>query len=211
MGLDRVSGGIGLLGGTFDPIHFGHLRPALDVQQALNLPSIRLIPLKTPPHREPPVASGKQRSAMIAASIRNVPGLQLDTRELTRSGVTYTVETLRELRREYPGTPLFLLIGTDAFNQFPGWHRPDEILELAHLIIMRRPKEQRPRHYKDRVVETPSAMMSEATGRILFQPVTQLDISATRIRRMIREGRSPQFLMPDAALEIVLSSGLYRD
>ena len=210
MNPDRGLKGIGLLGGTFDPIHYGHLRSALDVQQALGLPSLRLIPLKTPPHRDAPVASDEQRAAMINAAIHGVPGLEIDTRELERDSTSFTLETLDSLRAEYPATPLYLLIGSDAFLQFPDWHRPDDILELAHLVVMQRPNERKPDHYSERVVDTPSILASESSGLILFQRVTQLDISATAIRRMVAQGVSPRFLLPDGALEIIIRDGLYK-
>ena len=202
--------GIGLLGGTFDPIHYGHLRTALDVQQALGLSSVRLIPLKTPPHRDAPEASGEQRAAMIKTAIHDVPCLEIDTRELERNGTSYTVETLDSLRIEHPATPLYLLIGSDAFLQFPDWNRPDDILGLAHLVVMQRPKEREPDHYGERVVDAPSMLASEPAGLILFQQVTQLDISATAIRRMVAEGISPRFLLPDGVLEIIIRDGLYK-
>ena len=203
--------GIGLLGGTFDPVHNGHLRAALEVGEALGLPSVRLVPLNAPPHRDPPRAPAKARVEMIGAAIRGVPGLALDTRELERGGVSYTLDTLKSLRDEFPGEPLHLLVGSDAFRHFPAWHRPGDILELAHLVVMNRPGERHSAHYADRVVDTPSALAESPAGRILYQPVTQLDISATAIREMVKHGRSPRFLLPDAVLEILAARGLYRD
>jgi nicotinate-nucleotide adenylyltransferase len=203
--------GIGLLGGTFDPIHNGHLRAALEVRDALGLPSVRLVPLNAPPHRDPPRAPAKTRVEMIDAAIRGVPELALDTREMERGGISYTLDTLKSLRDEFPGEPLFLLVGSDAFRHFPAWHRPGDILELAHLVVMNRPGEGRSAHYTDRVVDTTSALAGSLAGRILYQPVTQLDISATGIREMVKRGRSPRFLLPDAVLEILTARGLYRD
>jgi nicotinate-nucleotide adenylyltransferase len=201
---------IGILGGTFDPIHFGHLRTALDVQQALALEEIRLIPLRDPPHRDRPSAPVELRLRMVEAAVAGDSAFRVDDRELRRAGKSYSVETLRSLREEHPATPLCLLMGTDAFRGFDSWHRPDEILELAHLVIMQRPGEEHPRLYAGRVTEDPGLLRQESCGRILFQPVTQLEISATALREMIRQGRSPRFLLPEPVLEIIRSEGLYR-
>ena len=203
--------GVGVLGGTFDPVHYGHLRAALDVQEGLGLSSVKLIPLNTPPHRAAPVASPAQRTAMIEAAIQGVPGLELDTRELVRGGVSYTWDTLRSLRKDHPETPLYLLVGNDAFRHFPDWNRPEGILELTHVVVMQRPNEGRPGHYADRVVPDVASTAREPAGRILYLTVTQLDISATMIRQMVRDGRSPRFLLPDRVLEIIARDRLYRD
>jgi nicotinate-nucleotide adenylyltransferase len=131
---------IGVLGGTFDPIHFGHLRPALDCLQALALEEVRLIPLNVAVHRPQPVASSALRLAMLEAAIAGQPGFVADPRELERPGGSYTYDTLISLRAELgDAEPLCLLIGADAFAGFLDWHRPADILDLAHLVVMRRP------------------------------------------------------------------------
>ncbi|EGV19439.1 nicotinate-nucleotide adenylyltransferase [Thiocapsa marina] len=208
---------IGVLGGTFDPIHSGHLRPALDCFQALGLEEIRLVPLNVAVHRAPPVASSAQRLAMLEAAIAGQPGFVADPRELERPGGSYTYDTLISLRAELGGErPLCLLIGADAFAGFLGWHRPADILGLAHLVVMRRPGASealdpalesfcsgRLRGRAGDLAETPA-------GRILFQSVTQIDVSATRVRELIRRGLSPRWLLPDAVISIIAAEGLYR-
>jgi nicotinate-nucleotide adenylyltransferase len=208
---------IGILGGTFDPIHFGHLRPALDCLQALGLEEIRLVPLNVAVHRAPPIASSDLRLAMLEAAIVGQPGFVADPREIERPGGSYTYDTLISLRAELGRErALCLLIGADAFAGFLDWHRPDDILGLAHLVVMRRPGASVALdpalqafcsgHICDRagdLAETPA-------GRILFQEVTQIDVSATHVRALVRQGLSPRWLLPDAVISIIAREGLYR-
>jgi nicotinate-nucleotide adenylyltransferase len=201
---------LGILGGSFDPIHHGHLRTALDVQQALQLDELRLIPLRDPPHRAQLVASPAQRLEMLHAAITGVAELTIDQRELERSGKSYSLLTLQSLREEVGDRPICLILGHDAFQGFPDWHRPEEILELAHLVVMQRPGETGQTPYPERIVADPQALHSNLAGKIYLQPVTQLEISGTRIREMLQTGQSPRFLLPDAVLEIIERDGLYR-
>ena len=201
---------IGIFGGSFDPIHYGHLRTSMDVQQALGLQHIRLIPLHDPPHRDALDASAETRLAMVRAAVADEPCFQVDERELRRSGKSYTLDTLISLREDLGEEPICLMIGTDAFRGFPSWHQPREILKQAHLVVMQRPGEVRPAIYPERTVTTREELRSSQAGRILFLPVTQLAISATRIRAMLRAGRSPRYLLPDPVLSIIEQQGLYR-
>ena len=201
---------IGVFGGTFDPIHFGHLRPALDVVQSLGLAELRLLPLKVAVHRPQPLASASLRLQMTRLAVNGQPGFVVDDRELTRNGPSYTVDTLASLREEVGAdSPLCLLIGGDAFAGFLDWHRPRAILGLAHLVVMQRPGAPtvRDQALRDEIgrrrVDDPGALRQAPAGRIYFQTVTQLDISSTRIRRMFAAGRSPRFLLPDAVLELL--------
>ncbi len=201
---------IGILGGTFDPIHYGHLRTALDVQQTLELEEIRLIPLRDPPHRARPVLSAAHRLALLHAAVDDNPLFRIDTRELSREGKSYTLETLQSLRQAQPHSTFCLLLGSDAFNGFHTWHQPDAILALAHLVVMQRPGEPEPVRYHERIIATPDNLKQQAAGLILPLPVTQLEISATRIRQLLQQGQSPRYLLPDAALELIRQRGLYR-
>ena len=201
---------IGILGGSFDPIHYGHLRTALDVQQALDLDEIRLIPLRDPPHRGALDADPETRLAMVRAAVADEPCLRADDRELKRSGKSYTLDTLLSLRTETGAQPLCLLMGTDAFRGFPSWYRPEEILQQAHLVVMHRPGETPPEIFTKHRADSQEALTSDPAGRILFLPVTQLDISATRIRSMLRAGLSPRYLLPEGVLSIIRQQGLYR-
>jgi len=205
---------LGILGGTFDPIHFGHLRPALEVQQALQLDELRLIPLRDPPHRDQPLTTAKQRLLMLEAATKELSGFSIDTQELKREGKSYTVETLRSLRKELGATqPICLLVGTDAFLQFHTWHKPDEILQLAHLIVMQRPGDLNIHPTPltaNSAVTSPAVLAASPGGCVLFQPVTQLDISSTAIRTLIHNHLSPRYLLPDDVLEIIQTLRLYQ-
>jgi nicotinate-nucleotide adenylyltransferase len=200
---------IGILGGTFDPIHYGHLRTALDVQQHLGLEQIRLIPLRDPPHRTQPTLSAAQRLALLHAAVDDNPLFRIDTRELERSGKSYTLETLQSLRTELPEETFCLLLGSDAFNGFHTWHRPEAILGLAHLVVMQRPGEPEPVRYHEQLTHDPEELKWQAAGLVLALPVTQLEISATRIRELLRHGQSPRYLLPDAVLELIRRRRLY--
>ena len=201
---------IGILGGTFDPIHHGHLRTALDVQQHLGLSEIRLIPLRDPPHRSSPVLAPEQRLALLEAAVADDPVFRVDARELQREGKSYSVETLRSLKAEQPEQTLCLLLGSDAFRGFPRWHLPEQILNLAHLVVMQRPGEEEPGHYPDRITHSAADLATTPCGLILPLPVTQLDISATRIRAMLARGESPRYLMPAASLRLIEAGRLYQ-
>ncbi len=137
--MNDITSPLAILGGTFDPVHYGHLRLADDVRTALALPEVRLVPAGKPPHRVAPQASARDRIAMLELGVREFPGLVVDAREINRGGKSYTVDTLGELRGEMPHTPLALLIGADAFRGLSSWHRWKDLFVLAHLIVVPRP------------------------------------------------------------------------
>lgn len=206
---------IGVLGGTFDPIHFGHLRPALDVHERLGLRDLRFIPCNVPPHRGAPVAAAEHRLAMVERAIAGVPGFRVDSRELNRPGPSYTVDTLRSLRGEIgPDAPLLLIMGLDAFAGLDTWHRWREIPSLAHVVVAHRPGSSLPEHaaYLELapVTESCPALEDRASGLVVFQSVTQLDISATDIRERLRAGRSPRYLLPDSVRHYITEHDLYQ-
>ena len=207
---------IGIFGGTFDPVHFGHLRPALEVQQALGLNQVRFIPAGQPPHRETPYASTPQRLSMLRIAIDDQPGFVVDERELRREGPSYMVDTLASLREEVGQTPLCLILGYDAFLGLPGWHQWNSLIELAHLVITHRPgwnHDELDDALQSLVkqCETGVERLSEqAAGGLLFVPVTQLDISATIIREQIRAGQDIRYLLPDTVYRIIREQKLYR-
>lgn len=208
---------IGLFGGTFDPIHYGHLRPALDVLDELGLDHVRLIPCGVPPHREAPQANGEHRRTMVRLAIAGEPRLRLDERELRRPGPSYMVDTLLSLREEFGAAPLALIIGMDAFRGLDRWRRWRELVDLCHLIVMQRPSGVAPVEGElaaliaARQVDDITALRGRAGGGLLFCDVTQLDISASRIRALVAAGRSPRYLMPDAVHDYLRATQLYRD
>lgn len=214
---ERMKSMIGIYGGTFDPIHYGHLRTALEVKEAAGLEEIRFIPCRIPPHRGVPGATPDQRLAMLRAALVDAePGFRIDTRELERPGPSYMVETLESLRSEIGSRPLCLIVGLDAFRGLPRWHRWRELFDLAHILVMQRPGPETdlPEPMRDllrtRAVDSPAALRSRASGLVHLIPVTLLDISATRIRSAIGAGTSARYLTPDSVLELIRSLGLYR-
>jgi len=205
---------IGILGGTFDPIHFGHLRPALEVMEHLGLDEVRFMPCGIPPHRRTPVASVEHRLAMVERAVHDQPGFVVDRRELDRDGPSYSVDTLESLRGELgKEVPLCLMMGMDAFAGLSSWHRWQEILDLAHVVVAHRPGSPASHDFGDWVNEAvatdPADLRRSPAGGVFFQPVTQLDISATSIRAMLRRGESPRYLMPSSVLDYIRAQGLY--
>jgi nicotinate-nucleotide adenylyltransferase len=206
---------IGILGGTFDPVHFGHLRPALEVQQALALDEIRCIPSHVPPHRSQPEASPQQRLAMLQAAIAGDEAFTIDTREFEREGPSYTLDTLKSLREELGTTGLCLLIGMDAFCGFASWHRWREITDYAHIVVMTRPDASPPAKgeladfiARHRVKEV-DAFKDRASGLLFYQPVSLLEISGTRIRKLLASGQRADYLLPASVLDVIRNEGLY--
>jgi nicotinate-nucleotide adenylyltransferase len=207
---------IGILGGTFDPVHFGHLRPALEVYQALRLREVRLIPCRVPPHRKPPVASAEQRLAMVREAIAGEPGLTVDTRELERPGPSYTVDTLLSLRAELGPTPLCLIVGADAFGSLHTWHRWKELVELGHIVVVQRPGIIPPDHgvvvdlLQGRYAQDLVHLADNPSGWVFHLPVTQMGISGSHIRALLAAGKSPRYLLPDRVWEIIRQQGIYE-
>ncbi len=204
-----------IFGGTFDPVHFGHLRPALDVQQALGIEQVHLLPCRVPAHRQTPQLGAQQRLALLELAIAGETGLDIDARELRRDGPSYMVDTLTSLRQEHGERPLCLALGMDALAGLDRWHRWEEILTLCHLVVMQRPETHWPRDGLIaerlgplRVVE-PEALRRRAAGAVLTLPVTQLSISATHIRRLLADGRSARYLLPTAVLERIKQENWY--
>lgn len=206
---------IGILGGTFDPVHFGHLRAALEIRQQLGLQEVRLVPCRTPPHRPQPLASATQRVAMLEAAIRNHPGLRIDTRELEREGPSWTLDTLVSLHQELGGQSVCLLLGLDAFHGLSTWHRWHELLDYCHMVVMTRPGASLPEQGEladfiglHRVLDA-AALQQHSTGLLLFRGITLLDISGTSIRKQLATGQDPGYLLPDPVIDIIFRDGLY--
>lgn len=207
---------VGILGGTFDPVHFGHLRPALEVLQGLGLAELRLVPGRIPPHRASPKVDPARRLRMLHLAGESVPGLSVDDRELRRAGPSYTVDTLHSLRRELGDRPLCFLMGSDAFLGLPTWRSWRELTDFAHLVIMRRPgyrvadlPGELAHWIGNRILRDATALRRSAAGGVLFHTVSPLDISATAVRRWIARGFSARFLMPDRVWELAAREGFY--
>ena len=202
---------VGILGGTFDPIHFGHLRPAVEVRAALGLDEIRLMPCRVSPLREEPAAAPRHRLAMLEAAVAEAPDLVVDARELDRPGPSYTVDTLAEIAAAAPDDRLFLVMGGDAFAAFERWDRWQRIVQTAHIVAMHRPgaSPTPPAALRDRVVDDPARLDAEPSGGVWIQPVTQLDISATAIRGLAAAGGDLRYLLPEAARQHLEEHRLY--
>lgn len=204
---------VGILGGTFDPIHYGHLRPAHDVLRALALEEIRLVPAAVPPHRRAPVASAEHRLRMAGLAIKEFVGLCVDDREIRRGGPSYTVLTLESLRAELGTRPLCLLLGVDAFRGLESWHQWTRLPELAHLVVMQRPgwtlPEPLPAWAAPRLSHDARELSGQTAGRIYFQTVTPRDISATRVRAALARGESVDGQVPAAVRDYIRLNQLY--
>jgi nicotinate-nucleotide adenylyltransferase len=206
---------IGIFGGAFDPIHFGHLRTAFELQQALALEELRFVPAGNPPHRDSPLADAGVRLAMVRAAIEGQPGFAVDDREVRRDGPSYTVTTLAELRAEAPERPVCLLVGMDAFLGLHRWHRWREILLLAHIAVAHRPGWRAPTEgtLGELIAERGTGRVADLheaqAGCIFVHPVTQLEISSTDLRNIIVNGRDPRYLVPDAVRDIIRETGCY--
>jgi len=207
---------IGIFGGTFDPIHIGHLRIALELKQQLQLDEMRLLPCYLPPHRPTPGASANQRVDMLEIALQDCADLQIDKRELQRDKPSYTYDTLHDLRAEVgEQTSLCLCMGMDSFATLDTWHNWDQLLQLAHILVVARPGWLLPEsgavadllqsHRGDS-----TAITQQAAGAIVVLEQRLLPISATDIRAQIRTGNSPQFLVPDGVWNYIRRNGLYQ-
>jgi nicotinate-nucleotide adenylyltransferase len=207
---------VGILGGTFDPVHIGHLRGALEVAEFMGLDELRLLPNARPPHRDTPQVTANDRLAMVRQAVEGAERLSVDARELSRDKPSYTIDTLESIRAELaPNDALFLLLGWDAFCGLPGWHRWEELLQHCHILVLQRP---------DADVEPPDALrnllaarsqndptaLPGPAGHISFVWQTPLAVSATQIRQLLASGKSVRFLVPDAVLAYIEAHDLYR-
>ncbi len=206
---------IGLFGGTFDPIHYGHLRTAFELWQELRLSEVRFTPTGSPPHREQPYASPELRLAMVKAAVASQRAFVVDDREIRRAGVSYSVDTLTEVRKEFPDRSLCLLVGMDAFLGLPNWHRWRELLDLAHIVVAHRPGWKAPTMgplgevMVDHGTGTIRELHEHPNGRVYVHAVTQLEISSTELRQLIIAGRDPQYLVPEEVRRIIRETRCY--
>ena len=207
---------VAIFGGTFDPVHLGHLRAAWEAAEQLDA-EVRMMPARVPPHRPPTQACAAQRVALLRAALGGQDRLTLDTRELDREGPSYSVDTLADLRRELgPEQPLVLLVGADAFAGLDRWDRWQMLFERAHIGVMTRPGVDTGmspvlhEHVESRWVAAPAELHHAPCGRVARIPVTALEISASSIRAQLAAGRSPRFLVPGALLRDPTLLDVYR-
>ncbi len=210
---------IGILGGTFNPIHYGHLRMAQELADVLDFDEVRFIPAATPPHKPTPEVSPGQRAAMVELAISNNPLFKLDTRELERTGASYTIDTLISLREELgENVALCLILGSDAFVKLNTWHRWQELINNCHIILVQRPNlavqpklpEELTTLLHDHYTENISDLSEKSAGYIHMQKITPLDISSTKIRDDLKIGRSQRYLVPYNIIEYISTHKLYK-
>ncbi len=210
---------IGIYGGTFDPIHYGHLRPVLDVCELLQLEHIRFIPSFMPPHREAPQSSVKERLLMLQSAISSEEKFIIDQREIIRQGPSYMYETLLSLKQDFPHHCLCLILGLDAFIKINTWHKWEKLLSLCHLVVTKRPEtsykeiDSWPKEirilYKKHFVEQIDELFLSSNNNIYFMDVTQLPISSSLIRHKLKHNQSIRYLLPDAVYDIITENQLY--
>lgn len=206
---------IALFGGTFDPVHYGHLRAASEVAEQLGVDDFRLLPAGQPPHRNGTFAAARHRLAMLELALTPHPDLAVDDREVRRDGPSYMVDTLADLRFEAGDRPIILCLGQDAANTLERWHEWTRLLDLAHIVVMTRPDSQ-PGYsealrsfLEERWTEGPSTLMEVPAAQVCNVNVTRLAISSTDIRTQLAEGRDPRFLLPATVLTYIRKHRLY--
>ena len=218
-----IKSSIGVLGGTFDPIHFAHLRLAEEVAEAFMLNTVRLIPSANPPHRITPSAPAEDRLKMVELAVdRANKKLVPDGRELNRVGKSYMVDTLKQLRTEHPNASISLILGTDAFIELMTWHEWQQLFSLANIIVASRPNlplseletnlekklaseyEARKRHDRD-------LLHSSKNGLIFTYEFTSLEVSGTSLRRRIQHKQSLKYLLPDNVINYIQNHNLYKE
>jgi nicotinate-nucleotide adenylyltransferase len=199
---------IGVFGGTFAPIHHGHIRLALELRERLGLQRVLIVPSARPPHRAAPEVPPQRRLEWVRLALAGEPGLEVDDREIRRNGPSYTYDTMAALRQQHgPDTPLLLLLGDDAANQLHTWHRWRELFDLAHLVLVERPYEppapgpELAAFLRGRRAASAQALLTRPAGGWIAASIPPLAISSTRVRQLLKAGRSIRGLVPDAVIQ----------
>jgi len=190
---------IGLMGGTFDPIHLGHLRAAESARESLGLARVVFVPAGTPPHRTDPVSSARDRFTMVALATAGHPGFVASDIELTREGPSYTVDTVRGFLDSDPEADIIVIVGSDAFAEMGSWKEPEQLFSMCSVAVVTRPGE----------LGEPAPPRTKAGAATAVQGPT-LAVSATLIRRRIRQGRSVRYLVPEGVAEYIAKRELYQ-
>jgi len=207
---------VGLLGGTFNPIHIGHLRAAIDARELLGLDRVALVPAGLPPLKEAPGISAGHRARMVELAVAGMPELSVDLRELAREGLSYTVETLTQCRQELGSTvSLTFIMGADSLLQLDRWHRWSELLDLANIAVMARPGSTLPSQgpiadWLARHQVAPATLRVRAAGAVAVIQQLPLAVSSTELRAAINAGKNVRFLLPEAVMEYIRTHELYR-
>ena len=210
---------LGIFGGTFDPVHRGHLQLAGEAVAQLGLAGVRWIPAGRPQHRDAPQVSAVQRLQMVRLAVAGDPAFSVDAAEVDSGEASYTVPTLERLRAELgAGRPLVLLLGADAYAGLPTWHRWRELFALAHIAVTHRPGHALAglppalaAEHERRLLATPAALAQAPAGGIIGFAMTPLDISATQVRTALAAGRSVAHLLPRPVIDYIDDKHLYRN
>ncbi len=205
---------IGIFGGTFDPIHYGHLRTVAQVNQRIRFDEVLFIPSAVPPHRDAPQAMVEQRVQMLQLALEEYPEFEIDQRELHRTGPSYTVDTLQSLHEDFPESALCLIIGMDAFLNLNTWHRWPDICDLTHIVVMQRPGWNSNKQFPDwcwqSEFESLAALQVKEAGVICMCEVDPVDISASAIRRDLKQGKEIAGSLPAPVRDYILENKLYQ-
>jgi nicotinate-nucleotide adenylyltransferase len=214
---------IGILGGTFDPIHHGHLRIAQEALEQCGLAQVRLVPCGTPPHRPAPMAAAKSRWEMVRLALNGHPDFLVDVHEVFRTDPCYTVDTLAALRAELGAQqPLCLILGGDAFMQLHTWHEWKRLFELAHIVVLQRAggmplgnamlkaDATLQTEYQARLAPGAGALHEAPNGAIFVADMPALEISSTDIRSRCANGKCIRYLVPDAVVNYITTNSLYK-
>jgi nicotinate-nucleotide adenylyltransferase len=202
-----------LFGGTFDPVHYGHLKPLNELQQYLAADAVYVLPASVPPHRPAPLASSEQRQNMLQLALREYPGFILDSRELERSGPSWTVLTLQSFRQQYPDASLCLVMGSDAFNGLSSWYHWQQIPQLANIIVIERAgmkTAKRPDWATEHLVRDVDSLRESKSSSILFVSLKGYDISATEIRQRMAQKLDVTGMLPDNVIDYIRQNGIYQ-
>lgn len=201
---------LGILGGTFDPIHNGHLNAAIHVYNTLKLDELRFMPCNHPPHRKPPIASAQDRINMIKLAIKNYPGFIIDDRELKSNEISYTVNSLSAIRQEVGNTTVCLILGYDAFSQLHTWHESKKIIQLAHIIVVDRPdKIINKNEFLKYEITDPNELKKQNAGFVYFENNIPINISSTLIRNKLKNKEELNTLLPATVLNYIEKMQLY--
>ena len=210
--------GLAVFGGTFDPIHFGHLKSACAVTDYLGVPCVKLVPSCIPPHREKPSSTPAHRLSMLQIATCEDKRMAVDDREISRRGVSYTADTLASFRSELGTTvPLYFILGIDSYVTIHKWHHWKGLTDIAHLIVLDRPgylaevSSEVQLWSQNRLVEDPNDMKHRAFGCICLVSLVQVDVSATDLRNKLKAGVRPTGKMPEKVIDFALKHGLYGE
>jgi len=190
----------GLLGGTFDPLHYGHLLAAEAAREAADLTEIWLVPSFIPPHKPGPDTDSKMRLGMLEAAVADIPGYRIEPIEFARQGVSYTIDTVTDLTRRHPDREFYWIVGSDMANDLPNWREPEALASLVTFIALERPdapldEDKLPAYIRSKLVRA---------------PMPRIGLSSTDIRKRCREGRSIRFMTPDPVYEWIRRHRLYE-